>query len=566
MENKPSGKRRVPRKSDLAVLRWLWRLSRGQGLKFAVLIICNVLTGAASVVFAGLSKGIIDSAVEYADLNRVLQYALYLLLLLLLQLALHLTGRSVEERLKARLEMALKGHMLKQILQKDYAAVSAYHTGDLQNRMFNDVRVVSDSFATLLPGVLAMLTRLLCAFIYLLQLDMGFALVFLAAGCVVAVCSQLFRKTIKRLHKNVQESEGKTRSFIQEAVSNLLVIKAFSAEKRVEERTETLQQNNFRDRMKRRTFSIASSAGISTVFSGGYVLAIAYGALRILDGTFTYGTVTAILQLVNQIQQPILSLSSVMPSYFSLLASAERLIEIEKLPNEPAAEKQMDARSLYASLESVEFSDISFSYGRVPVLEHTSFSFQKGDFVAVTGISGIGKSTLLKLLLGVFPPQGGQIVLHTAQGDCPVSASTRALFAYVPQGNMLLSGTILENLTFMHPSATEKEIHRALEISCADTFINELPNGLHTVIGEHGYGLSEGQVQRLAIARSLLSGAPVLLLDEATSALDEETERRLLLGLQRLQDVTCLIVSHKKAALEICNKHVQIEDHKICNA
>ena len=178
MENKPSGKRRVPRKSDLAVLRWLWRLSRGQGLKFAVLIICNVLTGAASVVFAGLSKGIIDSAVEYADLNRVLQYALYLLLLLLLQLALHLTGRSVEERLKARLEMALKGHMLKQILQKDYAAVSAYHTGDLQNRMFNDVRVVSDSFATLLPGVLAMLTRLLCAFIYLLQLDMGFALVF----------------------------------------------------------------------------------------------------------------------------------------------------------------------------------------------------------------------------------------------------------------------------------------------------------------------------------------------------------------------------------------------------
>ena len=210
MENKPSGKRRVPRKSDLAVLRWLWHLSRGQGLKFAVLIICNVLTGAASVVFAGLSKGIIDSAVEYADLNRVLQYALYLLLLLLLQLALHLTGRSVEERLKARLEIALKGHMLKQILQKDYAAVSAYHTGDLQNRMFNDVRVVSDSFATLLPGVLAMLTRLLCAFIYLLQLDMGFALVFLAAGCVVAVCSQLFRKTIKRLHKKVQESEGKT--------------------------------------------------------------------------------------------------------------------------------------------------------------------------------------------------------------------------------------------------------------------------------------------------------------------------------------------------------------------
>lgn len=566
MENKPSDKRRFLQKSDSAVLRWIWRISRRQWPKFAVLIVCNVLTGAASVLFAGLSKGIIDSAVEYADLNRVLRYALYLLLLLLTQLVLHLVGRSMEERIKARLEMAFKQHMLVQIMQKDFAAVSAYHTGDLQNRMFNDVRVISDGFTTILPNVLAMLTRLLCAFIYLMQLDVAFALVFLAAGCVLAVCSQLFRKTIKRLHKKVQETEGKTRSFIQEAVSSLLVIKAFLAEKQVEKQSDALQQNNFRARMKRRAFTIASSAGISTVFSGGYVLALAYGAVRILDGTFTYGTVTAILQLVNQIQQPILSLSSVAPSYFTLLASAERLIEIENLPNEPEQSETIDGKAVYSALQSVEFADISFCYGQVPVLDHTSFSFQKGDFVALTGISGIGKSTLIKLLLGVFSPQSGKILLHTSAGDRAVSSATRPLFAYVPQGNMLLSGTILENLTFMHPGVSEQAVREALQISCADVFVDALPNGLQTVIGEHGYGLSEGQVQRLAIARGILSGAPILLLDEATSALDESTERRFLQNLRRLSGVTCLIVSHKQAALEICNKHLFIENGKIYTA
>lgn len=566
MKNKPSDKRRILQKSDSAVLRWIWRISRRQWPKFAVLIVCNVLTGAASVLFAGLSKGIIDSAVEYADLNRVLRYALYLLLLLLTQLVLHLVGRSMEERIKARLEMAFKQHMLVQIMQKDFAAVSAYHTGDLQNRMFNDVRVISDGFTTILPNVLAMLTRLFCAFIYLMQLDVAFALVFLAAGCVLAVCSQLFRKTIKRLHKKVQETEGKTRSFIQEAVSSLLVIKAFSAEKQVEKQSDALQQNNFRARMKRRAFTIASSAGISTVFSGGYVLALAYGAVRILDGTFTYGTVTAILQLVNQIQQPILSLSSVAPSYFTLLASAERLIEIENLPNEPEQSETIDAKAVYSALQSVEFADISFCYGQVPVLDHTSFSFKKGDFVVLTGISGIGKSTLIKLLLGVFPPQSGKILLHTSAGDRAVSSATRPLFAYVPQGNMLLSGTILENLTFMHPGVSEQAVREALQISCADAFVDALPNGLQTVIGEHGYGLSEGQVQRLAIARGILSGAPILLLDEATSALDESTERRFLQNLRCLSGVTCLIVSHKQAALEICNKHLFIENGKIYTA
>ena len=197
------------------------------------------------------------------------------------------------------------------------------------------------------------------------------------------------------------------------------------------------------------------------------------------------------------------------------------------------------------------------------ILDKTSLSIKKGDFVAIMGISGIGKSTLLKLLLGVFSVQGGSISLKLSNKDIPVDKHTRRLFAYVPQGNMLLSGTIRENLTFINESATDEQIEQAINVSCAKEFIDELPQGLETVIGEKGMGLSEGQLQRLAIARSLLSGSPVLLLDEATSALDEATEKKLLTNLKCLKNVTCIIVSHKKAALEICNKYVRIENGKI---
>ena len=212
---------------------------------------------------------------------------------------------------------------------------------------------------------------------------------------------------------------------------------------------------------------------------------------------------------------------------------------------------------------SVNFDNISFKYDRDIIFDDTTFSLSKGDFVAIMGISGIGKSTLLKLLLGVFSVQSGNIYIKTSDGNIPVDKSTRRLFSYVPQGNMVISGTIRENLTFINDNATDEEIENAIRVSCAKQFIDEFPDGLETVIGEKGMGLSEGQIQRLAIARSLLSKSPILLLDEATSALDENTEKQFLKNLKTLDNVTCIIVSHKKAALEICNKNIQIINGKI---
>lgn len=539
-------------------------MGKSQIGKMLVLLFTNTLGAALSVCFANFSKHIINGATEKHDLNYVLLYSFYLLILIMVQLALNLIGSSFSERCKGRLDMIFKKHMLQTVMKKDYSSIASYHTGDINNLMFNDVTVITEGFTTMLPNVVFFIVKLLSAFIYLVVIDKVFALVFLIGGIFVFLCTRMFRKTLKRLHKKVQETEGKTRSFIQEAISNLLVVKTFVVEDKISKQTDELQEENYAARMKRRLFGIAANAGLSTTFNIGYVFALAFGAYRLLNG-LDYGTVTAMLQLVNQIQGPFASLSGIMPKYYAVIASAERLMEIEKLPDEEEDNKaDIDVNEIYDELSAMNFDNISFRYDRDIILNDTSLKICKGDFVAITGISGIGKSTLLKLLLGVFKVQSGSITLQLENGaKLPVDKHTRRMFAYVPQGNMLLSGTILDNLKFINDNVTDEEIRQAIEISCAKQFIDELPDGLMTVIGEHGMGLSEGQVQRLAIARSLLSKSPVLLLDEATSALDEATEKQFLTNLKELKNVTCIIVSHKKASLEICNKIVRIVDSKI---
>ncbi len=548
----------------MVALKWIFHVGKSQIGKMLVLLFTNTLGAALSVCFANFSKHIINGATEKHDLNYVLLYSFYLLILIMVQLALNLIGSSFSERCKGRLDMIFKKHMLQTVMKKDYSSIASYHTGDINNLMFNDVTVITEGFTTMLPNVVFFIVKLLSAFIYLVVIDKVFALVFLIGGIFVFLCTRMFRKTLKRLHKKVQETEGKTRSFIQEAISNLLVVKTFVVEDKISKQTDELQEENYAARMKRRLFGIAANAGLSTTFNIGYVFALAFGAYRLLNG-LDYGTVTAMLQLVNQIQGPFASLSGIMPKYYAVIASAERLMEIEKLPDEEEDNKaDIDVNEIYDELSAMNFDNISFRYDRDIILNDTSLKICKGDFVAITGISGIGKSTLLKLLLGVFKVQSGSITLQLENGaQLPVDKHTRRMFAYVPQGNMLLSGTILDNLKFINDNVTDEEIQQAIEISCAKQFIDELPDGLMTVIGEHGMGLSEGQVQRLAIARSLLSKSPVLLLDEATSALDEATEKQFLTNLKELKNVTCIIVSHKKASLEICNKIVRIVDSKI---
>lgn len=551
-------------KPDAGVLRWVFKICGKQIYKMIILVFLNIFYGATTVFFARFSKSIIDGATEYKDIGVVTKYAIALLLLVLFQVVLNIVKNSLSERCSARLEMILKKYMLDTIVDKDYLKVTSYHTGDLQNRMFNDVRVLSDGFTTIIPEAAFFCSKLLSSLIYLIYIDKIFALIFAVGGCVVFITARTFRKTLKRLHKRVQETEGETRSFMQEILANLLVIKAFSAEEKIDKETDELQDDNFKARIRKRNFSICANTALGSIFSVGTVFAVTFGAWSILNSGMSYGTVTAIIQLVNQVQAPFASLSGIMPKYYALIASAERLKEIDDLPNEEGInDSSIDVEETYSNLRAVSFDNISFKYDRDIILDSASLSVKKGDFVAIMGISGIGKSTLLKLLLGVFTPQGGSIKLKLSTGDITVDKNTRRLFSYVPQGNMLISGTIKDNLVFINENVTEQEINEAISISCAKQFIDELPQGINTVIGEKGLGLSEGQVQRLAIARSLLSKSPILLLDEATSALDEDTEKQFLTNLRTLDNVTCIIVSHKKAALEICNKRIQIVNGKI---
>lgn len=550
-------------KSDFATLKWLWNTFHKERWQVVIITFTCAISASLTVVYADFSKRIINAATEEHSMERVIQCAIGFLILITVQLILNLVSASFADRCKARIEVTLRKHILDSVIKKDYQGVTKYHTGEIQNRMTNDVTTISEGFTSILPDLIYFVVKLVCAFIYLVVIDKFFTLVFVVGGFAVLIFSLMFKKIVKKLHKKVQESEGTVRSFIQEILTSLLVIKSFNVENKVEKEAEDLMELNYRTKMKRRMFSIMARAGVSASFNLGYVFALAYGAYRLVNG-IDYGTVVSMLQLVNQIQQPFASLSNMLPKYFGLLASAERIIELDKINDEfEHNNSDINAIDTYDKLKSINFENITFGYDRDVILDNTSLKINKGDFVAIMGISGIGKSTLLKLLLGVFRIDSGSITLDVGDETIPVDCHTRKMFSYVPQGNFLLSGSIRDNLTFINSDVTDEEIKEAVRISCADQFVYDLPQQLDTVIGEHGIGLSEGQLQRLAIARSILSKSPIMLLDEATSALDEATELRFLKNLKEMQDKTCIIVSHKTAALEICNKHIKIIDSKI---
>lgn len=550
-------------KSDFATLKWLWNTFHKERWQVVIITFTCAISASLTVVYADFSKRIINAATEEHSMERVIQCAIGFLILITVQLILNLVSASFADRCKARIEVTLRKHILDSVIKKDYQGVTKYHTGEIQNRMTNDVTTISEGFTSILPDLIYFVVKLVCAFIYLVVIDKFFTLVFVVGGFAVLIFSLMFKKIVKKLHKKVQESEGTVRSFIQEILTSLLVIKSFNVENKVEKEAEDLMELNYRTKMKRRMFSIMARAGVSASFNIGYVFALAYGAYRLVNG-IDYGTVVSMLQLVNQIQQPFASLSNMLPKYFGLLASAERIIELDKINDEfEHNNSDINAIDTYDKLKSINFENITFGYDRDVILDNTSLKIDKGDFVAIMGISGIGKSTLLKLLLGVFRIDSGSITLDVGDETIPVDCHTRKMFSYVPQGNFLLSGSIRDNLTFINSDVTDEEIKEAVRISCADQFVYDLPQQLDTAIGEHGIGLSEGQLQRLAIARSILSKSPIMLLDEATSALDEATELRFLKNLKEMQDKTCIIVSHKTAALEICNKHIKIIDSKI---
>jgi len=547
---------------DKQTLKWLYTHSKSRLWSIIFLAILRCTLTVLGVTFALTSRHVIDAAVA-RDFDGFIHSAAKLALIMLAQIGIRLLGQSIEAHIGARLNNSLRGNVFSRLLKKEYSHVSSYHTGDLMTRLNNDISVISKGILSLIPSVLALVVGLVYALYSLTRLDRGFAFIFLFGGLLLLLTISAFRGFLKNTHKRVQETESRVRSFLQESLGSLLMIKVFVIEDKIAKRGDKLQEENYRAQMKRRNLTLVSSSGLSIIFSAGSLYALVWSAYRLFLGTITFGTLTAILQLVNQIQTPFAGLSGVVPQYYSILASAERIIELDRLPEEKDIYRTLNPKDDYQTLNQLCFENISFGYGRDIVLQNASLTIDKGDFAVISGISGIGKSTLIKLLLGVFTPQEGDIFLDMTDEKIPAGKHSRPLFSYVPQGNLLLSGTIREAISLVSPNSSDDEIMKAAEIACAADFIKALPLGLDTVLGEKGTGLSEGQIQRLAVSRAILTDAPIILLDEATSALDEETEAKLLRNIKNLKSKTCIIISHKRAAFDICNKHIYIENKKI---
>lgn len=554
-----------------SAIRWLWEVSGRRKLYIAALSALQMISGASGVLYALLMRGIVDSAVD-GNYDAFWRYVIYTVSLVAAQLIIGAILRELYARCHISMENAFRTRLLDELLKRDYARVSSVHTGEWLNRLTSDTSIVAGSATDILPSLLGMVVKLISAMTMIIVLEPRFALLVLAGGLVVAFFTVLFRNRLKQMHKNVQEADGHLRVFLQERLGSLMVVRSFAAESETLESAKERMAGYRKARLVRNTFSNACNIGFSAAMSGMYLLGVCWCGYGILRHTMTFGTLTAITQLIGQIQSPFAGLSGVMPRFYSMIASIERLMEAESLPKITDELLDRDAiRKFYEEdFASIALEDVSYSYlppsekveppdkSSMPVaLQHASLQIARGEIVALTGQSGCGKSTSLKLLMGIYNPDSGSVLIRDKHGNAEeVSAKWRRLFAYVPQGNALMSGTIRDAVTFGDPERRDDDeaIRKALTIACAGEFIYDLENGLDTPLGERGAGLSEGQLQRLSLARAVFSQCPVLLLDEATSALDTDTERRLLENLRGMTDRTVVIITHRPAALEICDR------------
>lgn len=544
---------------------WLKKEIRPYRVFIVFLTVFSVITTLLSLAFAYIVKYLIDSA-SNGQAQLLWAFSAVILGLLLLRIALQTFANYQAEKLRAKIVVDLREKIFSKILYSNYASVQKYHSGELINRLTADIQEVAVDSVGLMPSLVGMAVQCVGAIIALLTINPLFTIVYVVCGCVFGGITALFRKHVKKSHKEVLEADGSMRSFMQEGISSTLTIKAYSAEEKTLEKAEKYSSTYFEKRMKRNALRASMSAVFTLLSNFGLIFAVVWCSVIVLNGSREYGSILSIILLLMQLQHPFSAFSSVVPAYYARQASGERLQEIDALACEEVADGQIDDL-IYQKLHTISIQDLTFGYGREIIFSSANATIRKGDIVCLTGASGAGKSTIFKLLLNVYEPSSGGIYAVNSNGEKTlITAKYRDLFAYVPQGNFLFSGTIYENLTFFcnetDGEVLQDKLKAALQTACAE-FVWDLPQGLQTPLGEKGIGLSEGQMQRLAVARAILSNRPILLLDEATSALDGETEHQLLQNIKLLQDKTCLIVTHRPAALEIADSVLSVEKGQI---
>lgn len=564
---------------DRRVLQWIFKISGKEKQNIIFLTLIQGFLGISSVIAAWFLRDVIDLAVS-GNIEDFKRKTLAYVGVILLQIVCRAVKRCLDEYTKSGLENRFKERLFSTLLNRDYAKVSTVHSGEWMNRLTSDTVVVADGLTTILPDMIGMGMRLLGALGAILMIVPELGYVLLPGGLALLLVSWVFRKRSKSLHKLVQETDGKLRVYLSDRLTSLLIVRSFARENQVVSDARQEMSAHQKVRMKRNHFSNLCNTGFSFVMNGVYVAAVIYCGIGILHGTMSFGSFTAILQLIGQVQSPFANITGYLPKFYTLLASAERLMEAESFTGIDQEDlwKFNDIQKFYEEkFEAMGLKNAAFTYQPIgeeenvkasnpKVFSDLNLEIEKGDYVAFTGHSGCGKSTILKLMMSLYHLDEGNCYLRMRDGE-EVMLDERyiRLFAYVPQGNHLMSGTIREMVAFSDPEKMRDDtlIRKSLEIACAAEFVDTLVDGVDSKLGERGLGLSEGQMQRIAIARAVCSGNPILILDEATSALDDETEQRLLENLKNMTDKTVLLVTHRPAALNICNRHVVMSEQGI---
>lgn len=544
----------TPKYSAKVIFKWLWRAWRGNQLQ----AILNAAIGLLSVVVSLAQVWAVQHAIDVASGHTegsIYWSVVVMALLVLCGFALRICSIWVRNILGIKAQNRMQQRMLDRILRSEWTGKESHHSGDVLNRLEQDVGTVVSFLTETIPNTISVVAMFVGAFLYLFSMDKVLAFVIVGIIPVFVLLSKLYIGQMRRLTRQVRDSDSKVQSVLQETIQHRMLIKTLESDSIMVDRLESTQSELRHRVVKRTAFSVVSNFILNAGFSVGYLIAFLWAALRMADQTLTFGGMTAFLQLVNRIQGPARDLTRLAPVFVGVFTAAERLMELEENP----LEEQGDPIPLTAPC-GVRLEHITYAYddGDSNVIEQLDFDFYPGSCTAVLGETGAGKTTLIRLILALLHPNKGKVILYNQQEQKELSPLMRCNFVYVPQGNTLMSGTIRDNLRLGKLNATEEEIKAALEMSCA-SFVMELPDGLDTVCTEAGGGLSEGQAQRISIARALLRNRPIMLFDEATSALDPETERQLLHNILSNHDKTVIFITHRPAVVDYCDQTLHLQ-------
>lgn len=537
---------------------WVWGYIRRYRWAVGIYILLGLLSTLMGLGTSVASKYLIDAVTGYKT-GTIGVAAAAMAGMLILGIVLRSVSSLVGAKNSVYIRNEIQAEVYGAVLNTAWEPLEDYRPGDLLSRMTSDVDTVAASVTSFAPGLISGLAQFFGALVIMFYFDPTMALIALIAVPVSAVMSRLLVRRMRDHNRQMKAISSDVMSFYEDSLTNITSIKAFDITGLFYGKMRKLQGRYQKEYLDYNRFSVRTSIFLSlvgTVVSAG---CFGWGVFRLWSGAITYGSLTMFLQLASSLSSSFSALIGLVSSAISISTSAGRIMAVVQLPAEDCGEP-LGQEQLRHGAVSIDHAAFSYQNGEA-VLTDACFSAAPGELVALTGPSGEGKTTMLRLLLGLIQPQKGTASLVCGDMQYPLSARTRAAFAYVPQGNSMFAGTIRENLLLTNPQAGDALLEQVLRTACAYDFVMELPGGLDYKVGGHGKGLSEGQAQRLAVARALLRGAPILLLDEATSALDEETEHQLLQNLMDSGMVhTCIFVTHRPAATTICRRRYRVAD------